>query len=153
SDLRKPDAVIVDNTRLAKLFPGEDYSQEPKAPGLVARAVEGVTRLLADAGLVRRPTGPGLSDRLRTRQEDFYGRFLGRELEMNDRRAIIVGVCEATRTFQSNAVVYTTYSRAKRFIPQERKILSYVLAKVEGTGAPGLPKAAREKLRKEAADR
>ena len=46
-------------------------------------------------------------------------------------RAIVVGVCEATRTFQSNAVMYTTYARAKRFIPQERKVLSYVLARTE----------------------
>ena len=58
-------------------------------------------------------------------------RFLGREFEMNDRRAVIVGVCEATRTFQSNAVVYTTYSRAKQFVPRERRLLSYVLAKTE----------------------
>src|SRR5262249_53061787 len=50
-------------------------------------------------------------------------------------RAIIVGVCEATRTFQSNPVVYTTYTRAKRYSPQERKILSYILAKTE----PGVP--------------
>lgn len=60
-----------------------------------------------------------------------YEWFVGKELEMNDHRAIIVGVCEATRTFQSNPVVYTTYSRAKLFAPQERKILSYVLAKTE----------------------
>lgn len=57
--------------------------------------------------------------------------FIGKELEMNDRRAVIVGICESTRTFQSNAVVYTTYSRAKRFAPQERKPLSYILAKTE----------------------
>lgn len=56
---------------------------------------------------------------------------------MNDHRAIIVGVCEATRTFQSNPVVYTTYTRAKTFAPQERKILSYILAKTE----PGLTSA------------
>jgi putative ABC transport system permease protein len=53
---------------------------------------------------------------------------------MNDRRAVIVGVCETTRTFQSNAVIYTTYSRAKLFVPQERKPLTYILAKAE----PGL---------------
>jgi putative ABC transport system permease protein len=52
---------------------------------------------------------------------------------MNDRRAIIVGVCEATRTFQSNPVVYTLYSRAKQYIPMERKILSYILAQTEET--------------------
>ncbi len=68
--------------------------------------------------------------------KDFYARFVGRELEMNDHRAVIVGVCEATRTFQSNAVVYTTYSRAKRFAPQERKALSYVLAKTEPGKTP-----------------
>ena len=51
----------------------------------------------------------------------FYRRFLRRQLEMNDHRAVIVGVCEATRTFQTNPVVYTTYSRAKTFAPQERQ--------------------------------
>ena len=53
---------------------------------------------------------------------------------MNDHRAVIVGICEASRTFQSNPVVYTTYSRAKGYIPMERKTLSYILAKAE----PGL---------------
>jgi putative ABC transport system permease protein len=64
----------------------------------------------------------------------FFNRFLRRQIEMNDHRAVIVGVCEATRTFQTNPVVYTTYSRAKTFAPQERKVLSYILAKTE----PGL---------------
>jgi putative ABC transport system permease protein len=86
--LRRPDAIVIDRNRLAKLFPNqppEVYSN--------------------------------------------YAWFLGKELEMNDHRAVIVGVCDASRTFQSNPVVYTTYSRAKQFAPQERKILSYVLAK------------------------
>jgi putative ABC transport system permease protein len=74
---------------------------------------------------------------LRRLGKDFYRRFLRRQLEMNDHRAIIVGICEATRTFQTNPVVYTTYSRAKTFAPQERKILSYILAKTE----PGVPAA------------
>jgi putative ABC transport system permease protein len=69
--------------------------------------------------------------------KDFYRRFLRRQLEMNDHRAIIVGVCEATRTFQTNPVVYTTYTRAKNFAPQERKILSYILAKTEPGLTPG----------------
>ena len=47
------------------------------------------------------------------------------------------GICETTRTFQSNPVVYTTYSRAKGFVPQERKILSYILAKAEPGRDPG----------------
>src|SRR5262249_8177926 len=39
---------------------------------------------------------------------------------------------------QSNPVVYTTYTRAKQFAPQERKILSYILAKTEPGLAPGI---------------
>jgi putative ABC transport system permease protein len=75
----------------------------------------------------------------------FYGRFLGRQLEMNDHRAVIVGVCEATRTFQTNPVVYTTYTRAKNFAPQERKILSFILAKTE----PGVPpEAVADRIKK-----
>jgi len=57
--------------------------------------------------------------------------FVGRQVEMNDRRAVIVGICETTRTFQSNAVVYTTYSRALTYAPQPRMPLTYILAKAE----------------------
>jgi putative ABC transport system permease protein len=75
----------------------------------------------------------------------FYQRFVRRPLEMNDHRAVIVGVCEATRTFQTNPVVYTTYTRAKNFAPQERKILSYILAKTE----PGLtPRSVADRINK-----
>jgi putative ABC transport system permease protein len=66
----------------------------------------------------------------------FYRRFLRRQLEMNDHRAVIVGVCEATKTFQTTPVVYTTYARAKTFAPQERKVLSYILAKTEPGVSP-----------------
>lgn len=55
---------------------------------------------------------------------------LGDILELNDNRAIVVGIARSTRTFQSQPVVYTTYSRAMRFAPRERKLLSFVLAKV-----------------------
>jgi putative ABC transport system permease protein len=50
---------------------------------------------------------------------------------MNDRRAVIVGVCEASPTFQTFPVAYTTYSRAVRYAAQERRALSFVLAKTE----------------------
>ncbi len=54
---------------------------------------------------------------------------LGDRLEVNDHRAIVVGICEVTRTFQSQPVIYTTYDRASSWAPQERKLLSFVLAK------------------------
>ena len=65
-DLWKPDAVIVDEIGIYKLFPGQGGES--------------------------------------ARTDDELERFLGRELEMNDCRAVIVGICETTRTFQSNPV-------------------------------------------------
>jgi putative ABC transport system permease protein len=125
TDLRRPDAVMVDFTRLSKLYPGEDWGLLKK-PGVVTRLTRAFHSVLGRPDTTPPPLTP----------EQFYSRFIGRELEMNDHRAIIVGVCEATRTFQSNAVMYTTYARAKRFIPQERKILSYVLARTEPGHTP-----------------
>ena len=55
---------------------------------------------------------------------------IGDTMELNDRRAVVVGLCRVTRTFQSQPVVYTTYSRATLLAPRERKLLSFVLAKV-----------------------
>lgn len=52
---------------------------------------------------------------------------VGATIELNDHRAIVVGICRVQRTFQSQPVVYTTYSRATTFAPRERKLLSFVL--------------------------
>lgn len=56
---------------------------------------------------------------------------VGDYLELNDHRAVVVGICRVSRTFQSQPVVYTTYSRAVTFAPRERKLLSFVVAGVE----------------------
>ncbi len=106
-DMRRPDAVIVDRVGLAKLFPG-CHLEEPFAKP--------------------KESDEAYIERLR--------KFVqaAPEIEMNDHRAIIVGVCEATRTFQSNPVVYTLYSRTKQFIPMERKMLTFILAQ---TGEDG----------------
>lgn len=51
----------------------------------------------------------------------------GDSIELNDNRAVVVGVCSVSRTFQSQPVIYTTYTRAMKFAPRERKLLSFVL--------------------------
>jgi putative ABC transport system permease protein len=53
---------------------------------------------------------------------------IGKRFEMNDKEAEIVGICRASRTFQTFPVVYTRYSQALQFVPTERKVLSFVLA-------------------------
>lgn len=82
ADLRRPDAIIMDENGYAQLWPGEKFQ-----PGKV--------------------------------------------FEMNDRRAQIVGLCKARRTFQTFPVVYTRYSAATRFAPPERKMMSFILANAQ----------------------
>jgi putative ABC transport system permease protein len=53
---------------------------------------------------------------------------LGKVIEMNDRRGVVVGVCRASRTFQTFPIVYTRFTQATLFAPTERKTLSFVLA-------------------------
>jgi putative ABC transport system permease protein len=53
---------------------------------------------------------------------------IGKRFEMNDHEAEIVGICRASRTFQTFPVVYTRYTQALNFVPKERKTLSFVLA-------------------------
>lgn len=55
------------------------------------------------------------------------GLKIGDVLELNDRRAEVVGICRTERNFQSLPVVYTTYSRAQGFVPAERHMLSFIL--------------------------
>jgi len=88
ADLRKPDAVIMEEGGYKYLWPGEPVE-------------------------------------------------LGRTFEMNDRRAVLVGLCKASPTFQTFPVVYTRYSQATMFVPRERKLMSFVLA----DPAPGIPAA------------
>jgi putative ABC transport system permease protein len=70
---------------------------------------------------------------------------VGDMLELNDHRAIVVGIAKTTRTFQSQPVVYTTYSRAMQYAPRERKLLSFVLVKAKpGEDIPALTRRIRE---------
>lgn len=61
---------------------------------------------------------------------------IGREFEMNDHRAVLVGICKASRTFQTFPVCYTRYQQALTLSPQERRVLPFILAKPKpGTDA------------------
>ncbi len=95
TDLRRPDAIIVDNVG-------------------------------AGDKLARRE-GPG---------DQKIPLQVGGVIELNDKRAIVVGISELTRTFLSYPVIYTTYSRAVSYAPFERKLLSFILVKALPSIAP-----------------
>src|SRR6058998_2806923 len=54
---------------------------------------------------------------------------LGRTLELNDHKATIVGISDASAPFDSWPVMHTRYSQAVNFVGRERTQLSYVLVR------------------------
>ena len=80
----------------------------------------------------------GSKDKLAHEERDANGKLISRRplevgdlLELNDRRAVVVGICRVQRTFQSQPVIYTTYSRATILAPKERKLLSFICVKAK----------------------
>ncbi|HYF48971.1 MAG TPA: ABC transporter permease [Planctomycetota bacterium] len=55
----------------------------------------------------------------------------GTVLEINERRARVVGIATSARTLLSNPVVFTTYERALEYAPGERKRLTFVLVRTK----------------------
>jgi len=53
---------------------------------------------------------------------------IGDVFEMNDRRAIIVGVAKVAQGQSGASYVFTTWDRAKEYAPSQRKMLTHVLA-------------------------
>src|SRR5262245_58182736 len=56
---------------------------------------------------------------------------IGREFELNDRRAVLVGVCKASAPFTTMPILYTRYSSASGYVPRERNMMTFVLAHPE----------------------
>lgn len=56
---------------------------------------------------------------------------VGDVLEINDHRAVVVGIAKSTPSFMGRPVIYTTYNRAKSFALSERKNLAFVLTQAK----------------------
>jgi len=52
---------------------------------------------------------------------------VGKVVELNDHRAVIVGISDASAPFTTYPVVYTKYSSARNYIGRTRKQMSFVL--------------------------
>ena len=63
---------------------------------------------------------------------------LGDTLEINDRRAVVVGLCRISKPFYWNPVAFTAWSRAGLYQPATQRLLNLVLVRV----APGHDPAA-----------
>src|SRR5262249_56034357 len=60
---------------------------------------------------------------------------IGWVVEMNDRRAEVVGICKSSPSFQTYPIAYTRYSQAVFYAPEERRVMSFILAQ----GEAGIP--------------
>jgi putative ABC transport system permease protein len=69
--------------------------------------------------------------RLRWRGEDGRDRPLavGDEIEINDRRAVVVGIGVSSRDFVLLPKAFTTFTRAVAYAPPQRRQLTYILVK------------------------
>jgi len=56
---------------------------------------------------------------------------LGKTLEMNDHRARIVGICDASAPFTTFPVLFARYSQSLGYVGRERNLLSFVLVRPE----------------------
>lgn len=70
----------------------------------------------------------------------------GDTLKINDRRALVVGICKARRGFESNGIIYTTFEQAVRFSPVGRESISYILVQVKPGADPAMVKRSINEL-------
>jgi putative ABC transport system permease protein len=70
----------------------------------------------------------------------------GKVFEMNDHRAVIVGICKASDTFQTFPILYTRYFQAVQFIPQARNAMTAVFVHPKpGEDVPALCRRIEQK--------
>ena len=62
--------------------------------------------------------------------------LIGREFELNDRRAVLVGICKASAPFTTLPILYTRYSQAAGYVPRERNLMTFILAKAQPNTDP-----------------
>ncbi len=56
---------------------------------------------------------------------------LGKELEMNERRAVVVGVCDVSSPFFTFPVIFARYSLAMNYTPPQRRLMSFVVGRAK----------------------
>ncbi len=70
---------------------------------------------------------------------------VGRVVTLNERRAVLVGICRASLTFQTLPVFYIRRSQASQYLPPERNTVSAILARnAPGTSAGAVCRRIKE---------
>ncbi len=155
---RTPDITLpMASTALERVrgVPGVSYASPLLRSGATIRTpegnIEGVTVVgLDDATLIGLPRTMIAGDRDALAGPDsvfidgsgarkLFGDIksaVGTRLELNDRRAVITGVVDATPTFTAGVILYTRYSNALNFVPGTRNRLSFILVQTDADRNP-----------------
>jgi len=115
------------NTRNVRLTGLDDETLVAAPQQMIAGSLQNLTRpdaVIIDKGGYEYMWG----------QEPFQ---LGRTFQLNDRRAVLVGVCKVAPPFFSDPIIYARYSQAARYVPRERNLMNYVLVKRKDGVDPG----------------
>lgn len=107
--------------------------------GLDANTLAGAPTKILEGEILdlRHPQSVIVDDRFVEMMQAQHGEQLrlGDVFEMNDRRAIIVGIAKVTQGVGGATYIFTTWDRAKEYAPLQRKMLTHILAAPE----PGRP--------------
>ena len=119
----------------AKLLGGGATYQVTLA-GLDADTLAGAPKMITGSILdLRQPQSVVVDEGFVERIQEERGKELklGDVFEMNDRRAVIVGIAKSSEGPNGSSYVFTTWDRAKEYAPGQRQMLTHILA----TAAPG----------------
>lgn len=120
-------ARLEDGTRLTVIVIGLDDATLTGGP---AEMVEGsLADLRRDPGILIDVRDAGT--KLKLERSGGAPIKVGDRLSINDTDAVIVGSYKGNPSFFWEPTIYTTYSRALRFAPRERHLMSYVLVKLK----------------------
>lgn len=123
---------LPDGTRMLAILVGLDDATLMGGPPAMAKGT--LADLRQDAAIII--DEDARNTKMRMRRGGDRGIDVGDRLTINDQDARVVGTFKASKSFFWEPVVYTTYTRALRFAPRERKLLTYVMVKLRpGTDA------------------
>lgn len=118
---------LPDGTRMLCILVGIDDATLMGGPPQMVRGT--LADLRQDAAVLI--DEDARTTKMRMKRGGNRGIDVGDRLSMNDQEARVVGTYRASKSFFWEPVLYTTYSRALRFAPRERKLMTYVLVKLK----------------------
>ncbi|MCE2982909.1 MAG: ABC transporter permease [Parachlamydia sp.] len=98
--------------------------------GAPAQIIEGdVQDLRREGGIIVDVYSANDSLASRSKNGELIPLKVGDELEINSRRAVVVGICQITQGFYPQPIIFTTFSQFRAFNPSLVNSLAYIAAK------------------------